>query len=371
MTARAVLRSGIIGTGFMGQVHTRAVRSNGGIMVAYAGRDLVRTRNAADEENVPLALTPDELIERPDIDLVHICTPNAHHLPLALAAISAGKHVICEKPLALTLDDAVRLADAARDAGVVAAVPFIYRFYPTVREVRARLAETSERIWLAHGHYLQDWLSDQSSYNWRVADGDSRAFADIGVHWCDLFEFMSGHRIQRLIALQPRLHDTRYTEHGEVPVSTEDGVTMLFQTDKGATGSVAISQATPGRKNRLWLSLDGAQHSYAFDQENPNDLWTGSTVGVSVLLKGQETLNHEAAKSYVTVPSGHPQGYQDCFSLFMRDVTRTIEGQQVPGLPTFSDGVRAAALTEAVIASARSGGWVDVAPTRHLELIRS
>ena len=117
----------------------------------------------------------------------------------------------------------------------------------------------------------------------------------------------------------------------------------------------------------------------AVELERPEDvgvldglgLWTGSTVGVSVLLKGQETLNHEAAKSYVTVPSGHPQGYQDCFSLFMRDVTRTIEGQRVPGLPTFSDGVRAAALTEAVIASARSGGWVDVAPTRHLDLIPS
>ncbi|WOQ69396.1 Gfo/Idh/MocA family oxidoreductase [Microbacterium limosum] len=365
--ARPPLRSGIIGTGFMGRVHTRAVRSTGGIVVAYAGRDLERTREAAQEENVPLALTADELVAHPDVDIVHICTPNAQHLPLALAAIAAGKHVVCEKPLALTAEDALLLESAARDAFVVTAVPFIYRFYPTVREARARITATGERIWLAHGHYLQDWLSDQSTYNWRVTDEGSRAFADIGVHWCDLFEFTTGHRIERLLAQKSRLHETRHSDDGEVPVSTEDGVTMMFQTDRGATGSVVISQATPGRKNRLWLSLDGETRSYAFDQENPNDLWVGATHDASILPKGLETLHHDAARAYVTVPSGHPQGYQDCFSLFMRDVHATIEGRPVDGLPTFSDGVRAARLTEAVIASSDSGQWVDVAPVREPE----
>ncbi len=357
---RPPLRSGIIGTGFMGRVHTRAVRSIGGTVSAYAGRDLGRTRAAADEANVPLALTPEELVAHPDVDLVHICTPNAQHLPLALAAIDAGKHVVCEKPLALTAADASQLEIAANTARVVTAVPFVYRFYPTVREMRARIAKSGERIWLAHGHYLQDWLSDQSSYNWRLTDGTSRAFADIGVHWCDLFEFTTGHRIQRLHALQSRLHDTRHSDDGEVPVLTEDGVTMMFQTDRGATGSVVISQATPGRKNRLWLSLDGESRSYAFDQEKPDELWVGAIEGVSILPKGYETFSDEAVGPYVTVPSGHPQGYQDSFSLFMRDVHATIEGSPVHGLPTFADGVRAARLTEAVIASSMSGQWVDV-----------
>jgi predicted dehydrogenase len=367
MTIGRPLRSGIIGTGFMGGAHTQAVRSNGGVVTAYAGRDLERTRAAADAANVPLALTPEELIQHPDVDIVHICTPNSQHLELALAAIAAGKHVVCEKPLASTAADAVRLQRAAEDAGVINAVPFVYRFYPTVRETQARIAASDERIWLAHGHYLQDWLSDQASYNWRIADEGSRAFADIGVHWCDLFEFTTGHRITRLLAQQSRLHDTRIALGAEVPVSSEDGVTMMFNTDQGATGSVVISQASPGRKNRLWLSLDSAEHSYVFDQENPNDLWIGSTRGVSVIPKGRETFGHSEAMSYVTVPSGHPQGYQDCFNLFMRDVHKAIAGYDVAGLPTFADGARAAVLTDAVIASSQTGLWVDVAAALHPE----
>ncbi|WP_434811691.1 Gfo/Idh/MocA family protein [Microbacterium sp. bgisy189] len=361
------LKSGIIGTGFMGGVHTRAVRSAGGEVVAYAGRDVEHTRSAAAAANVPLALTPTELVRHPDVDIVHICTPNSQHVELAFAAIAAGKHVVCEKPLATTGDDALRLEKAAEAADVVHAVPFVYRFYPTVREARARIAASGERIWLAHGHYLQDWLSDQSAYNWRVEDGESRAFADIGVHWCDLFEFVTGHRIVRLLAHQSRLHDTRTSNGRDVPVSTEDGTTMMFQTDRGANGTVAISQASPGRKNRLWLSVDGADHSYTFDQENPSELWVGSTNEVVLLPKGYETLTADVASSYVTVPSGHPQGYQDCFSLFMRDVHRTIEGKAVDALPTFADGARAARLTDAVIASAQSGGWIDVAAERDSE----
>ncbi|KQZ11830.1 Gfo/Idh/MocA family oxidoreductase [Microbacterium sp. MEC084] len=361
---RRMPRSGIVGTGFMGGVHTRAVRWAGGEVVAFAGRDPERTRAAAEAANVALALDPHELVRHPDVDIVHICTPNSQHLELALAAVAAGKHVVCEKPLATTGADAVRLRAAAAAAGVVHAVPFVYRFYPTVREARARIAASGERIWLAHGHYLQDWLSDRSTYNWRVDDAGSRAFADIGVHWCDLFEFATGHRIVRLLAQQSRLHDTRISGGREVSVATEDGTTMMFQTDRGASGTVVISQASPGRKNRLWLSLDGAERSYAFDQENPGDLWVGSADAVLLLAKGHETLTADVASSYVTVPSGHPQGYQDCFGLFMRDVHRAIAGEQVDGLPTFADGARAAVLTDAVIASARSEAWIEVTGDR-------
>ncbi len=364
MTARQPLRSGIIGTGFMGRVHTQAVRANGGQVLAYAGRDAARTRTAADDAGVELSLTPDELIAHPDIDIVHICTPNAQHVELAAAALQAGKHVVCEKPLALSADEAANLERMAEAAKVVHAVPFVYRFYPTIREARARIATTGERIWLAHGHYLQDWLADQSSYNWRVDDGASRAFADIGVHWCDLFEFTTGQRIERLLAQRSRLHDTRLSDHGEVPVTTEDAATVVFQTDRGATGSVVISQASPGRKNRLWLSLDGDKRSYAFDQESPNDLWIGSTNGVSLLPKGLETLDEAAGRAYVSVPSGHPQGYQDCFALFVRDVYAAIMGEPVDGLPMFADGARAAQLTDAVVVSSESGRWVDVAALR-------
>ena len=361
MTINDPIRSGIIGTGFMGRVHTRAVRSAHGTVVAYAGRDLGSTAAAASSAGVPLALTPDELVVHPEVDLVHICTPNAQHFELASAAIAAGKSVICEKPLALSHADASELDRAARHAGVVNAVPFVYRYYPAVREARARILASGDRVWLAHGHYLQDWLTSEHSYNWRVADGMSRAFADIGVHWCDLFEFVSGHRITRLSAQTSKLHETRYSVGREVPVLTEDAVTLIFATDLGATGSVVVSQASPGRKNRLWFELDGADASYMFDQENPDRLEIGSVGGTLTVPKGLETTAAAGAVSpYVLVPSGHPQGYQDLFTLFTEEVHSAVRGRPVEGMPSFIDGVRAAQLTEAVIASSVSGTWQDL-----------
>jgi predicted dehydrogenase len=361
VSAPAPLRSGILGTGFMGGVHTRAVRAAGGAVVAYAGRDAERTADAAARTGIALALTPAELVTHPDVDIVHICTPNSQHFELASAAIAAGKHVVCEKPLALSGADAEQLDRAAREAGVVNAVPFVYRYYPAVREARARIADTDERVWLAHGHYLQDWLASRDSYNWRVAEGSSRAFADIGVHWCDLFEFTSGHRITRVSARSSQLHETRRSPAGDVPVSTEDAVTMIFETDRGASGSVVISQASQGRKNRLWLELDGEQASYSFDQENPDRLEVGRLDGTLVVPKGGETTASPAAVGpYIMVPSGHPQGYQDLFTLFMGEVHSAIRGTPVVGMPTFADGVRAARLTEAVMTSASRGGWSEV-----------
>lgn len=356
------LRSGIVGTGFMGGVHARAVRAAGGTVVAYAGRDAGRTADAAVRAGVSLALTPAELVTHPEVDIVHICTPNSLHRELASAAIAAGKHVVCEKPLALSGADAAYLDAAARDAGVVNAVPFVYRYYPSIREARARIAETNERIWLAHGHYLQDWLAGQDSYNWRVIDGASRAFADIGVHWCDLFEFTSGHRITRVSARSSRLHETRRSPKGEVPVSTEDAVTMMFETDLGASGSVVISQASQGRKNRLWLELDGEKASYSFDHENPDRLEIGRPEGTLLVPKGYETTaSATAVDPYIMVPSGHPQGYQDLFTLFMGEVHSAVRGVAVAGMPTFADGVRAARLTEAVVTSAsRRGEWMEI-----------
>ena len=365
MSTDRPIRSGIIGTGFMGRVHTRAVRAAHGSVAAYAGRDVAATEASAAAAGVPLALTPDELVVHPEIDLIHICTPNAQHFELASAAIAAGKSVICEKPLALSYAEASELDRAARAAGVVNAVPFVYRYYPAVREARARIAGSGDRVWLAHGHYLQDWLVSEQAYNWRVADGASRAFADIGVHWCDLFEFVSGHRITTLVAQTSRLHDTRYSSGREVPVLTEDAVTLMFSTDLGATGSVVISQASHGRKNRLWFELDGADASYTFDQENPDRLEIGGVGGTLVVPKGLETTAAPGAVApYVMVPSGHPQGYQDLFTLFMEEVHSAIRGVPVEGMPTFRDGVRAAQLTEAIVGSSVNRTWQDVEACR-------
>jgi predicted dehydrogenase len=352
-------RSGIIGGGFIGTVHAHAVRAAGGVVARVAGSTPDSAAAAAERLHASAAAaSAEELIAADDVDVVHVCTPNATHAPLVRAAIAAGKHVVCEKPLAVSEPEAAELHDLAAAAGVTATVPFVYRFYPTVREARARVTGGSTGpLRLLHGSYLQDWLAEDTDDDWRVdpaAGGASRAFADIGVHWCDLVEFVSGHRIVRLAARTVVAVPSRAGR----PVATEDAAVLLFETDSGAVGNVTVSQVSPGRKNRLWFSLDGAAESLSFDQENPETLWVGARAVNSQLRRA--AADSPAAARYSVVPAGHPQGYQDCFDAFVADTYAAIGGQPPDGLPTFADGVRAARLTAAVLESARTSSWVDV-----------
>ena len=353
------VRAGIVGVGFMGTVHGRAVRRAGGVVSRIVGSTPESSRAGAEQIGAEFATeTVEELLAADDVDVVHVCTPNATHAPLVRAAIAAGKHVICEKPLAVDPAEAEELVALAADAGVTATVPFVYRFYPTVREARARVADgTAGPVRLLHGSYLQDWLAQDDDDNWRVdaaAGGASRAFADIGVHWCDLVEFVSGHRITRLAARTVVAVPSR---NGRA-VTTEDAAVVLFETDRGAAGNLTISQISHGRKNRLWFSVDGAAESLCFDQENPETLWIGGREVNRQLLRGAG--EGPAAARYTVVPSGHPQGYQDCFDAFVADTYAALDGEAPDGLPTFADGLRAARLTQAVLRSSQQSCWVEV-----------
>lgn len=355
------LRSAIIGTGFMGDVHARAVRAAGGSVACVAGSSPGRAAEAAGRFVAERAVaTAAEAITAADVDLVHICTPNASHRELAELAIGAGKHVICEKPLALSSGDTGAMLAAAERAGVVHAVPFAYRFYPTVRAARARVGDGSTGpIRLLHGTYLQDWLSDDTASNWRVdagLGGRTRVFGDIGVHWCDLAEFVSGHRIVRLEAQFLTAYPERGPHGARVPVDTEDCVTVTFRTDLGAIGTVVLSQVSTGHKNRLWLSVEGADQSLVFDQENPETLWAGHRDRIEIVPRAAGGPGR-----YDAVPVGHPQGYQECFTALVRDVHDAIHGNVPDGLPTFADGHRAALLTDAVVRSATTGAPVELA----------
>jgi predicted dehydrogenase len=355
------LRAGIIGAGLIGEVHARAIRAAGATVQRVAASSPERSGSAAARLNAQYpAATAEELIAADDVDVVHVCTPNALHVQQAAAALAAGKHVLCEKPLAVNLGDAADLAKRARETGVLAAVPFVYRYYASVREARARIA-TGEAgpLRLLHGSYLQDWLSSSEDTNWRVdalQGGTSRAFGDIGVHWCDLMEFTTGHRITRLVARMLTAFPERGAHSG---VRTEDAAVVLFDTDRGATGSVVVSQVSPGRKNRLWFSFDGADASYSFDQELPESLWVGGRTENRILHRDPGTSSAEARR-FSVLPAGHPQGYQECFNAFVADVYDGIAAGPADGLPTFDDGVRAAAVTDAVIRSAHSGEWIEV-----------
>ncbi|WP_062464195.1 Gfo/Idh/MocA family protein [Demequina soli] len=353
------IRSAIIGAGFIGQVHARAVRAAGG-EVAWISAASQGEADAAGERTFAQRATADwrEALADPEVDVVHVCTPNHLHVEIAAAAIEAGKHVICEKPLAPDAGDAARLVEMAAEAGVVTAVPFVYRFYPTVRDARARVGRGDlGDVRLIHGSYLQDWLSRPGDGNWRVdpkQGGASRAFGDIGVHWCDLAEFVTGQRISRVAARSFAI------DRPAGPSLTEDGATVMFETDGGVVGSVVISQVSPGRKNRLWLSVEGAEASAQFDQENPDSLWLGSRGANSVVIRGTEGTA-PAAERYNIVPVGHPMGYQDCFTGFVGDVYAAVGGDQVDGLPTFADGHRAAVLTKAFMEAASTQDWIEVA----------
>ena len=358
------LRSGIIGSGFMGQVHAHALRVAGADLTAVAGSSPAAAEAGAARLGAERAArTPHELIDSPDVDVVHVCTPNGTHRDLAAAALAAGKHVVCEKPLATTREDAALLAGLASRSAAVTAVPFVYRYYPAVREARARIAAgEAGRLHFLHGSYLQDWLARPEDTNWRVdpaLGGASRAFGDIGVHWCDLMEFVTGHRISALIAHTSTALPERQGPDGRRAVQTEDIATVLFETDRGASGSVAVSQVTLGEKNRLRFSFDGASASYAFDQESPDVLLVGGREATLVVPRDPATLA-PAARSYSTLPPGHPQGYQDSFNLFISDVYAAIAGEPRQGLATFADGLRAATLTAAVLQSAGTRSWVEV-----------
>ena len=372
------LQAAIAGTGFIGAVHARSARLAGARLVGVAASSPESAQAAAAELGADRAFaSAEELVRAPDVDVVHICTPNHLHLPLAEAALAAGKHVICEKPLALDAGGARRLVDSAADSGLQAGVPFVYRYYPTVREARERVGSgQAGALRLLHGTYLQDWLLRPDDDNWRVDErlgGASRAFADIGSHWCDLAEFVSGHRITRvsarmLTAVPERIgaagRKAFSPDRGEGeahPVTTEDAVVVQFETDAGAIGAVVISQISAGRKNRLWIELDGAEETLAFDQEQPEELWCGRREAVTIVRRDPLTLSPAAAR-FAFLPGGHPQGYADCFDAFVADFYGAVRtGSTVDGMPTFSDGLRAASITDAVLASSREERWVDVA----------
>src|SRR3954464_12305508 len=371
------LRAGIAGAGFIGAVHARSARLAGARIAAVAASTPDSARNAADAFGAErAAASAEELVQAPDIDVVHICTPNHLHLELAEAALAAGKHVVCEKPLALDGAGAQRLVDAASGTGVQAVVPFVYRYYPTVREARERVRGGSTGdLRLLHGAYLQDWLLRPDDDNWRVDEalgGRSRAFADIGSHWCDLAQFVSGHRIARVSArLLTAIPERASSEgrrafesaggNGELrTVTTEDAAVVHFETEDGLGSSVTASQISPGRKNKLWIELDGAEEALAFDQENPEELWRGRREAATIIRRDAESLSPAAAR-FATLPPGHPQGYADCFAGFVADVYDAISSGTPPdGLPTFNDGLRAARITDAVLDSAETGRWVDV-----------
>ncbi|MEV6703000.1 Gfo/Idh/MocA family oxidoreductase [Streptomyces sp. NPDC051453] len=362
----------IIGAGMIGTVHATAVRAAGGQVRGVVASTPARSARLATQWDVPVAY-PDlaGVLADDAVDVIHVCTPNALHAHQAAAALRAGKHVICEKPLATSVADARMLEAAADEAGRVLAVPFVYRYHPLVREIRARAEQGEFGAWqLIHGSYLQDWMLSEQSTNWRVdADlgGRSRAFADIGSHWCDLVEWVAGVRFAevtaRLAITRPKRPVAEATTlrpaAGGKPVATEDVAAVLLRTADDVLASVTVSQVSAGRKNRLWFELDGSEASAVFDQEQPESIWLGGPESSRVVVRDPLTGSAEQQRLSV-LPAGHAQGYADCFRAFIGDAYAAMAGEYVVGLPTAADGVRSAQLVDAVLRSADTLAWTPI-----------
>jgi predicted dehydrogenase len=359
----------------IGRVHCRSARAAGADVVGLLGRVPERGKEAAAAWDIAKSFrTLDDLLQS-EAEVVHICTPDFLHFDMALAALRAGKHVICEKPLSLTLERARQLDETAQRAGLVATIPFVYRFYPMVREAHARtLAGDIGSIPLIHGSYLQDWLSEPTANNWRVnvaSGGASRAFADIGSHWCDLLEWVCGIRLERAIALCRTVYPIRNAAAAETfkarssvvgrqaEVATEDIAQCLFQTSDGIAITLTVSQVSRGHKNQLSFEIDGALASLSFSQENPEHLRIGRSGGIEVLTRDPSQGTYDANRLSL-LPPGHPQGYADCLDAFIGDTYAGTRGEVRDGLPLFRDGVRSLAITEAVMRSAKSGVWETI-----------
>lgn len=354
------MRVAIIGGGFMAQVHTAAARAAGLVPVALLSSTKSSAHAAASRLGIDEVYSSLDEMLASGIDAVHVCSPNITHADYSLRALEAGAHVICEKPLATTSDDADQMVVAAQRFGRIGAVPFVYRFHPMVREAREAVKTGAlGQILTIEGRYLQDWLLGAADDNWRVDStigGQSRAFADIGSHLCDLIEFVTGDRIEWVSARTRVVHERR----GQTTnVSTEDIAAVLFETKNGALGTLMVSQLAPGRKNGLTLEISGDHRSVAFDQEQPESLWIGERGGSRTIVRDPLVLSPPAAR-LSHLPAGHPQGYQDAFNSFVADCYAAMNGKAPDGLPIFADGLRAVHVTEAVLASARTSDWVRV-----------
>ncbi|MGO8793872.1 MAG: Gfo/Idh/MocA family protein [Candidatus Sulfotelmatobacter sp.] len=378
------IKTAIIGTGFMGRVHLEAVRRIEFVeAAAIAGRNAETARKLAAAFDVPTVTTDyRDVLRDPAVDAVHICTPNTQHFPMAKDALLAGKHVICEKPLATSVKEGEELAALAAQKGLRNCVCHNLRYYPMVQQMRSvRDAGDLGEILVVQGTYSQDWLLYDTDWNWRVdakTGGPSRCMADIGSHWFDMAEHVTGLRVSSLCADLQTFHPTRQQPKHSVetfsnkrlgaddyiatPVDTEDFGAVIFRMGERARGNVVASQVSAGRKNRLNIEIYGTKSSVAWDQERPDELWAGHrNSGNQIFIKDPSLLN-PAVRSYADLPGGHSEGYDDTFKQVFRRFYASIgDPKKDAEYPQFVDGLRQLNILNTVLESNRTRRWVDVA----------
>lgn len=379
------IKVGIIGTGFIGPAHVEALRRLGYVdIVALADINEETAKLKADMLFIPVAYGDyRDLIKDPDISVVHICTPNHLHYQMAKEAMLAGKHVICEKPLAMDSKQAAELVEIAQEKKALNAVGFNLRFYPLVLQVRSMIksGELGE-IFAINGSYQQDWLFYQTDYNWRLEpdySGNTRAIADIGSHWLDMVEFMTNTSVNKLCADFATFHKTRkkprkeietYSgkllsndDYEEVSINTEDYASVLLRFANGAHGSLTVNQVAAGRKNRIFFEIYGSKKSVAWSGENPNQLWIGNRDESNQIMLKDPSLTNEDVRNFISFPGGHNEGFPDTskqlFTEFYQSILFKNSSKGDHTFATFKDGLRELVLTEKIYQSTLEERWID------------
>lgn len=378
------IKAAIVGTGFIGPAHLEALRRLPYVEVVALCEV---TQELANEKakllGIPRAYTFDEMLKQDDIDVVHICTPNFLHFAQAKAVLESEKHVICEKPLAVKIEEAEELVKIASATGLVNAVHFNLRYYPMVRQMKT-MREKGDlgEVYSVMGSYLQDWLFFQTDYNWRLEpdkSGDSRAIADIGSHLLDITEYVTGLKITEVMADFSTVHKTRLkplkavetysdkklqaSDYAEVPINTEDHATVLLRFDNGSKGSITVSQVSAGRKNRLNIEISGSKSNLEFNSERPNELWIGRREKANEQLMKDPSLAYPEASALISFPGGHNEGFPDTSKQMFKEVYAAIlTGKQPenPSYPTFASGLRELIIGERIVESHKKQAWVKI-----------
>jgi predicted dehydrogenase len=378
-----ILNTALIGTGFMGKVHAENLRRLGNVEItAVAGSSAERAREFGNSIGVSRTTgNYQELLEDSSINAVHVLTPNALHYPICRAALKAGKHVLCEKPFTVSLEQARQLVGLAAETGLANCIQHNLRYYPLVQQIR-RMIEAGDLgdILIVQGTYSQDWLLFDTDWNWRVdakENGALRAMGDIGSHWMDMIQHVTGLRISELCADLATFHRTRRKPKGSVetfagkklqpgdyetvPIDTDDFGSVLLRLGDRARGAFTVSQMSAGRKNMFTIDIYGTKSGVSWNQERPDELWIGQRNTPNQIIVKDPALLYPKAAAYADLPGGHSEGYDDTHKqVFKRFYARAADPSAPADYPTFEDGLIGMQLLETVAESSTKRAWVNV-----------
>jgi len=379
------IRTAVVGAGFIGPVHVEALGRAGAEVTGILGVSRDESESAARTLGLPKAYASfDEILADKNVQVVHVATPNRLHYPMAKAALNAGKHVLCEKPLAMDSAESAELVELAKRSGLAAGVNYNIRYYPLCLEAADMMKRGDlGRVYSVCGSYVQDWLLYETDYNWRVLAGEGgelRAVADIGTHWLDLVGAITGLEVEAVCADLKTVHPVRRRPLGEVEtfkgkqekatvktesidIATEDYGCVLIRFKGGSRGCLWVSQVTAGRKNCLRYEIAGSKQALSWCSEQPNELWIGHRDKPNESLIRDPALLGDRARRFANYPGGHNEGFPDTFKQCFRafyDYIKVGDFSAPATFPTFADGHREIVLCEAILQSHRQEQWVSV-----------